>query len=212
MNSNTAFFNPTNETDNGLCCIFMLIVLFCVVVYMSRQTKHHSCCNEMFATDTVQSGTLTLPTCQAACDRDPACKGFLFNPSTGKCTTKTSFSPNTGTLSVGTNTYYVTGLQSAPYTTTTTYTGTAGMTYDSSGTLGTSYNDSSVNCSLACMNVANCVGYVYDTNNATAPCTLHQSWGNNSYITGATAYLSSAAGNPLPRQYTLVPNIAYNTV
>ena len=187
----------------------MLIVLFCVVVYISRQPKyHHQCCNEMFGVDTPQSAN-TLDLCKKACDADSTCKGFMYTPTTNTCVTKSSFTPNQGNLAAGTNTYYVTGLQTAPYTTTTTYNATPGMTYDNTGIIATAFNSvDNVNCSLACQNVANCIGYVYDTNSAT-PCTLHQTFGTNSYVTGATTYLSSAATAPLPRQYTLVPNVAY---
>ena len=62
---------PINETDNSFCCIFMLIVLFCVVVYLSRQTKHHQCCNKMFGVDTPQNAANTLHLCKKKLESNP---------------------------------------------------------------------------------------------------------------------------------------------
>ena len=95
--NNSTLLNP-NET-NAFCCILMLLVVVCIVVYTCQQTKNDRYrYREMFGTDTDVATAQTLNDCQMSCDSHIDCKGFIFNPNTKKCTTKTSFTTGSGTL------------------------------------------------------------------------------------------------------------------
>ena len=206
--NNITLLNP-NET-NAFCCILMLLVVVCIVVYTCQQTKNDRYrYREMFGTDTDVATAQTLNDCQMSCDSHIDCKGFIFNPNTKKCTTKTSFTTGSGTLAPGSVTYYLKTI-TPPYDTNRAYNKTYQTGYDATGLIGNSFNDSADNCKLACQNVQNCVGYVYDTTVSGSPtCALHTEWGANSVVPLAATYLTTSSTTPLPRQYAAVPNIVY---
>ena len=198
-------FSMKHVDENMLCYIVLLIVFVLYMTYSCR--SRHRYAYEGFGADSVAEKAQTLDACKQACDGTAGCVGYMFNPSSNKCTTKTAFVTGSGSLLPGTTTYYLNTL-TAPYDTTRTYTGTANTTYDTSGLMAPAFTDSEPNCRLACQNVSGCIGYVYDTA-GTPPCSLHQSWGLNSPLATATTYLGSNAGIPLPRQYIAIPNIQY---
>ena len=206
--NNTTLLNP-NET-NAFCCILMLLVVVCVVVYTCQQTKNNRYrYHEMFGTDTKVDTAQTQDDCRKSCDSHIECKGFIFNPSTNQCTTKTSFTTGSGTLAPGSVTYYLKTI-TPPYDTNRAYNKTDATSYDNVGLIGTSFNDSADNCKLACQNVQNCVGYVYDTTVSGSPtCSFHTDWGINSVVPLSATYLTTSSTDPLPRQYPSVPKIFY---